>query len=249
VDPFDTAAAWYDLLAGGLARIERESGLLRHALGPGRRVLDLACGTGLHARFFAELGASVVAADLSENMVGSAKSLRHHPGIQWVMGSMLAPPVNTVDLVTCLGNSIALLESPEDTEVFFRHAAGVLVPGGALMIQLLNGGGSVWRTDRTREVYATLKGMPITIRKRWNFLQATDTALMLTLTIEQINAFSALPAERIESQLRLWYPDFLETVAGASCFVLESRWGGITRVPYDPATSPDYVGIWRKEGR
>jgi len=28
MDPFDSAAAWYDLLAGGLARIERESGLL-----------------------------------------------------------------------------------------------------------------------------------------------------------------------------------------------------------------------------
>lgn len=249
VDPFDTAAAWYDLLAGGPARVERESGLLRHALGPGRRVLDLACGTGLHARLFAELGASVVAVDLSRTMLQSARALRDHPRVQWVQGSMLTPPVFAMDLAVCQGNSIALMETPADIERFFGEAAGALVIGGALLVQLLNGRGSVWRTTRTREVFTRLNGAPVTIRKRWTFLEATETALHLELAVERVSTSSAISVEQVKTVLRLWYPDVLEARAGAAGLTLEARWGGMAREPYEADSSADYVALWRRPER
>lgn len=229
--------------------MERERGLLRHALGPGWRVLDLACGTGLHARFFAELGASVVAVDLSGSMLEAARALRDHPRIQWVLGSMLTPPARELDLVICLGNSIALLETPEEINHFFRQTASTLVPRGALLVQLLNGGGPVWRTTRTREVFTRRNGTPVTIRKRWTFLEATETAFHLELAIERMNTSGAMPTERLETVLRLWYPVFLEARAKAAGLTLESKWGGMAREPYEADSSADYVTLWRQPAR
>ena len=53
---FRDIAVYYDMLAGGRKRIDREGPLLMDCFGraPGRRVADLACGTGLHALFMAE---------------------------------------------------------------------------------------------------------------------------------------------------------------------------------------------------
>ncbi|HOJ67972.1 MAG TPA: class I SAM-dependent methyltransferase [Candidatus Hydrogenedentes bacterium] len=243
---FDAVAAWYDLLAGGPARVERESNLLLLALGPGQRVLDLACGTGLHARFFADHGASVTAVDLSEAMLRVARAIRDHPAIRWVQGSMLDTPSGPWDLVTCLGNSIALLASPDDVTRFFQRAADVLAPGGALLAQLLNGAGTAWRLDRDREVHATLNGMPVTIRKRWQFQKATDISLNVLLTVERWDPPRDTPAERVETLLRLWYPEFLEAQARATGLLPESRWGGMVLEPYIPEDSPDYVCLGRK---
>lgn len=45
---------------------------------PGQRILDIACGNGLHARRLAALGAEVVAVDFSEELVTRAAARREH---------------------------------------------------------------------------------------------------------------------------------------------------------------------------
>ena len=49
-----------------------------HLVRPGGRVLDLACGSGRHARFFAGLGSSVTACDRDEVSLGTLAGI---PGI------------------------------------------------------------------------------------------------------------------------------------------------------------------------
>ena len=64
---FDYVAAYYEVLSDNAARPQREGQFLAECLeqAPGRRVLDIACGTGIHAEFLAGRGADVTAADAS----------------------------------------------------------------------------------------------------------------------------------------------------------------------------------------
>ena len=58
---------------------EREWAFPRQPFGalPSQRLLDLGCGTGEHARFFAEKGFEVVGVDVSDTMLsGRARTAR-----------------------------------------------------------------------------------------------------------------------------------------------------------------------------
>jgi SAM-dependent methyltransferase len=62
--------------AAGRRRAARRGALIaaRAALGPGDRVLEIGCGTGLFTSYFAESGAAIVAVDISEPLLVRARS-------------------------------------------------------------------------------------------------------------------------------------------------------------------------------
>ncbi|GIF77588.1 class I SAM-dependent methyltransferase [Asanoa siamensis] len=60
------------------------------SVGPGRRVLDIACGTGVVARAAADRGAAVVGIDRNEAMLAVARRLR--PELRWVSGDAARLP-------------------------------------------------------------------------------------------------------------------------------------------------------------
>ncbi len=91
----------------------------------GRRVLDLACGSGRYARLLAQAGAAtVLALDRSWGM------LRQVDGAQAIQASMMRLPFagGTFDAVIC---GLAVGHAP-DLEAWMREAARVLVPRGVL---------------------------------------------------------------------------------------------------------------------
>lgn len=92
----------------------------------GRRVLDLACGSGRYARLLAEAGASLVLAiDQSWPM------LRQVRAASAVRGRMLRLPFasGSFDAVIC---GLAVGHAP-DLELWMREAARVLAPRGVLV--------------------------------------------------------------------------------------------------------------------
>jgi malonyl-CoA O-methyltransferase len=92
----------------------------------GRRVLDLACGSGRYARLAAAAGAAtVLALDRSPQM------LRQVAGATAVQGSMLRLPFapGTFDLVLC-GLAVG---HARDLTAWMREVARVLAPPGALV--------------------------------------------------------------------------------------------------------------------
>ena len=137
---FGNVAAYYDALAGGRKRLDREGPLLTECLrrAPGRRVVDLACGTGLHALFMAESGAEVIALDMSVWMIAYARANRPHPSVAYGVGDMRCLGGGPWDLALCLGNSLSLLPAVEDLSRVFQGVASALVPGGLFLMQLLN---------------------------------------------------------------------------------------------------------------
>lgn len=92
----------------------------------GKRVLDLASGTGRYTRLAAELGGDVIALDFSFEML--ARSENHHSCAQ---ADMLALPLPraSVDVIVC-GLAVGHVANLADA---LREMARVLTPGGILV--------------------------------------------------------------------------------------------------------------------
>jgi len=81
---------------------------------PGGKLLDVACGTGRHARAFADLGYQVTAADINEELLAVGRA-GAGDSVRFVQADMcdLAVDGGPFDLVTCLFDSIGY---PADDE-------------------------------------------------------------------------------------------------------------------------------------
>jgi SAM-dependent methyltransferase len=128
-------------------RIRREWPFLRAMLGdaPARSLLDAGCGTGEHARHFAEQGWRVVGVDQAESMIAQASELAGaFPGGGSVRydrrgaADAGALPDAPFGAAICLGNTLAFVESEADLRAFFAGIAAALCPGGRLLLQMLN---------------------------------------------------------------------------------------------------------------
>lgn len=131
---FDRIAPRYDalnrLLTGGLDQRWRRLALDAARVGPGDRVLDLACGTGDLAEAAAARGARVVGVDFSRGMLRGARRRGVAAGL--AQGDALALPLRTgcADAAVCgfaLRNFTALAP-------VFAELARVLAPGGRLAL-------------------------------------------------------------------------------------------------------------------
>ncbi|MGC8833622.1 MAG: class I SAM-dependent methyltransferase, partial [Armatimonadota bacterium] len=72
---YDALGAQYDEMIDWESRYQREAPFFQSLFARNnvRRVIDAACGTGMHARWFAEWGLEVVAADPSSAMVSACR--------------------------------------------------------------------------------------------------------------------------------------------------------------------------------
>jgi 2-polyprenyl-3-methyl-5-hydroxy-6-metoxy-1,4-benzoquinol methylase len=142
---FDTIALAYDDAIDWEARLAREIPFLLSRLGSpkGKRVLDLACGTGRHSVALALEGVEVVGIDKSETMiqraVENAKAKRVSP--KFILGEMSefqSITEDQYDMVICLGNSLALVDDFETVQFVLSSVHGSLVDDGVFIAQTLN---------------------------------------------------------------------------------------------------------------
>jgi len=145
MDFYDHIAEEYGEVTGEANRVAPAGEFLRELRRRRRfeRVLDVACGTGLHAVMLAEMGAAVTGADLSAAMLARARQRADAAGasVAWVeapMQEIARHVAGPFDLVLCLGNSLPHLLSDEDLDAALGGFARLLAPGGAVVLQLLN---------------------------------------------------------------------------------------------------------------
>ncbi len=131
---FDRIAPRYDvinrLMTGGLDQRWRRHALAAASVGPGDLVLDLACGTGDLCQQAAALGASVVGADFSREMLRGA--VRRGVAAVFVQADAerLPLPAASVDVVTC-GFALRNFGSLERA---FEEIGRVLRPAGRIAL-------------------------------------------------------------------------------------------------------------------
>jgi SAM-dependent methyltransferase len=115
----------YDSWLAALLAVAREHGLA------GRRVLDVACGTGKSFVPLVERGFDVWACDLSPGMVERARRRTPAGADRVFVADMRAlPEVEPVDLVTCLDDSLNYLLDDSDLNAALDGMARALRPGG-----------------------------------------------------------------------------------------------------------------------
>ena len=134
--PYEDVAEVYDLLTAGqphdawvrdIERLAREQGL------PGRRLLDVACGTGKSFLAMLDLGYAVTACDVSPSMVARAREVAGDRVAIEVEDMRALPAGGPYDLVTCLNDAVNHLADAGELTAFFAGARRNLAPGGLLV--------------------------------------------------------------------------------------------------------------------
>jgi ubiquinone/menaquinone biosynthesis C-methylase UbiE len=114
--------------------------LLKHREHTGKRVLDLACGTGSVSELFTASGYEVVGVDLSEGMIAEArrKAARKGRAIEYHVqdAATLDLPGPPFDLCVCLFDSLNYILSPEQLQAAMLRVYAHLAPGGLFIFDI-----------------------------------------------------------------------------------------------------------------
>jgi ubiquinone/menaquinone biosynthesis C-methylase UbiE len=99
----------------------------------GKRLLDVACGTGIHAALLSEKY-KIVGMDVNADML---KVARHkHPGIRFLQGDMRDFDLGRqFDIVTCLFSAIGYMRTKAELRKALRAMSRHLLPGGVLLVE------------------------------------------------------------------------------------------------------------------
>jgi len=125
-----TAHHDYDLWLGQLM-----PKLERHGI-PGRRLLDVACGTGKSFIPMLEKGWEVTACDISPKMVAIAREKVGDRAALSVADMRNLPVLGEFDVVFCLDDAVNYLLSGEELEQALTGMRRNLGPGGLLMFDV-----------------------------------------------------------------------------------------------------------------
>jgi SAM-dependent methyltransferase len=148
---YDDFSVDYDRFVDWQSRLAAEMPFIADQIGDSARVLDAACGTGMHAIALAQQGYEVAGADLSAGMIERAQANAEAAEVDVRLGvaglgelASRFPSLRagegegSFDAVLCLGNSLPHLLTPADLEVALSDFAACLQPGGLLLIQNRN---------------------------------------------------------------------------------------------------------------
>jgi len=99
----------------------------------GRRLLDVACGTGLHLEHFRSMF-DIEGIDLCPELLDVAQ--RRLPDVPFHVGDMRSFALeDRYDIVTCLFSSIGYMTTVEDLRQAIAQMVLHLVPGGLLLVE------------------------------------------------------------------------------------------------------------------
>jgi glycine/sarcosine N-methyltransferase len=142
---YDALGHDYDLMVSWEERLKREEAFFSRVFDERgvRRVLDAACGTGMHAIAFSRMGRECTGADLSPVMIEKARQNARDAGatVRFEVGgfgTLKARIGESFDAVTCLGNSLPHLLDDGSLRACLDDFAALVKPGGIVVIQNRN---------------------------------------------------------------------------------------------------------------
>lgn len=166
----------------------------RAHLRPGQRLLDLACGRGRHAEWFAKAGLQVTGVDISEPSIEEARA--RVPGHHFEVHDIRTPFADSAfDAVVCLFTSLGYSPDRKDDEQAVFAACRALRPGGRFVLDLMNG--TLLRERLVAQEAFVIDGVGFTLERE---LRDGDI-------IKHIQVEDAGHSLRFREQVHLWEVD------------------------------------------
>jgi SAM-dependent methyltransferase len=153
---FEQYAPWYDLLYEDKDYVTESAFVderLRAHGSVGGKLLDLGCGTGLHALEFARRGWDVTGIDLSDEMIRRAKTRPSRGGrlVSFRQGDASEPgPERDFEAVVSLFHVASYQTSQAKLEGLLKTAFSALKPNGLLLFDYWYGGAVLAQGVETR---------------------------------------------------------------------------------------------------
>ncbi len=215
-----------------------ESVALIADVAPGKRLLELAIGTGRVALPLAAKGFDVTGIEASADMVAK---LREKPGgdaIPVTIGDMADVEIEgTFDHVFLIYNTLFNLQSQEDQIRCFTNTAKRLAPGGTFLIEAFVPEFSAF-TDHQK-----VKTNRLGISSVW--LEAvTHDPLTQRLDFQRIRITND-GMKLVPLPLRYAYPPELDLMARLAGLQLKHRWGGWDKSAFT-ADSGAHISVYEK---
>ncbi len=245
---YDRFVAWPGRLAVELPFIERELQAVN-----ARRVLDAACGTGMHALALAQQGYTVTGADLSTGMIERARANAAATEVDGRFtvagfGELARHTWPPFDALLCLGNSLPHLLSPADLSAALSDFAACLRPGGLVLIQNRNFDAVLAQRERSLESSAGRWQEPQFHREGeavWLFLRFYDFEPdgLLTFNVVTLRRQTADAWTQHVTATRLRPLRQVEVTAALSSAGFEAItcYGAMSGAPFDPETSDNLI--------
>jgi SAM-dependent methyltransferase len=244
---YDGFSADYDRFVNWPARLAAELPFIEGQMQTmgACRVLDAACGTGMHTIALARQGYKVVGADLSAGMVERARANASAAGVNARFevagfGELAARAGTGFDAALCLGNSLPHLLTPVDLEAALADFAACLRPGGLFLIQNRNFDAVLAQGARWMEPQAHREGDTEWLFFRFYDFEPDGTLAfnIVTLRREGLGDWSQQVATT-----RLWPLRQAELVAALEAAGFEDIvcWGDMQGNPFEPERSGNLV--------
>lgn len=228
---------YYTLLYGHRdqedARVWVEVILDRWGLAPGACVLDLACGRGRHARWFAAQGLDVTGIDISAESIASARL--EVPTARFEVRDMREPFAHErFDGACCLFTSLGYFDTLDDDRKVFAMAAGALKPGGRFVVDFMN----------TPAVLRDLVAHEELEREGIRF--RIERTLEQGVLIKRVSVTDNGIEHWFEERVQALMPDELTLMAQEAGLEVEDRTDGPEPTPFDPERSQRFV-LWTRK--
>ncbi|HLO15491.1 MAG TPA: class I SAM-dependent methyltransferase [Anaerolineales bacterium] len=136
---FSKSAQYYDEIYASVdkdyaAEVSKlQNFIQKYKKSPGKSLLDVACGTGIHASFLSK-HYQVEGLDLDTKMLAIAK--KKHPKIRFHQGDMTNFNLNRqFDVIVCLFSSIGYVKTKSRLQKAIKNMSKHLLPGGVLLVE------------------------------------------------------------------------------------------------------------------
>ncbi len=249
---YDRFVDWQARLAAELPFIERQLQAV-----DARRVLDAACGTGMHALALARRGYAVAGADLSAGMIERARAnaaavvagegMRVRFEVAGFGALAQAFGAGGFDALLCLGNSLPHLLSPEALAEALDDFAACLRPGGLLLVQNRNFDAVLAGGERWMSPQAHREGDMERVFLRFYDFEPDGR---LTFNMVVLRRQGAQGWEQRVRSTRLWPMRQAELMPAleAAGFGELACWGNLAGEPFDLRDSGNLVVEGRRRG-
>lgn len=244
---YDDFSTDYDRFVNWSARLAVELPFIQRQLETvgARRVLDAACGTGMHALALAEQGYEVLGTDLSAGMIQRARANAQTAGLPARfavagLGELRQQVSGDLDAALCLGNSLPHLLTPADLRLALNDLAACLRPGGLLLLQNRNFDAVLARQDWQMSPQSHREG-----ETEWLFARFYDPRADGTLTFHVLilRREGADPWRQQVISTRLWpmQQNELLTALQATNWANVTSFGDMNGSPFDPENSGNLI--------